>query len=225
MTRPNPPVLALDLDGVVVDLTTEIIRRLVDEGHPAPNWTNPPTFSWKDSACGLTVEAGIRAHELFDSVEPYLTAPALTGAVEAVKEILAAGWRVVVVTQRPHEARVATHNWLSRHGLGKLPVTITGAKAELAVRNGYTIAIDDAGHHIAAYRMAGVPCIAWDAPYNRDARAMFRATDWSDVLWALGGIQAAIDARRGRQDNGMVCGAISGRFGSVEATSGDFGGI
>jgi len=58
----NPPSIALDLDGVVVDLAAEIIRRLVEEGHAAPTWNAPPTFSWKTAACGLTVEAGIRAH-------------------------------------------------------------------------------------------------------------------------------------------------------------------
>lgn len=197
----RPLTLALDLDGVVVDLSAEIMRRLRDEGHVCPDWTTPPAWHWADPACGFTAEAGMRAQELFRSVEAYETAPAMPGAVEAVKDIVAAGWRVVVVTARPYRARKATHNWLSAHGLGKLHVSLTSAKAALALANGYTVAIDDAPKQIEAYRAAGVPCIAWDAPYNREARALFRCDDWAEVLWHLGSIQAAVEGQQGRQNH------------------------
>ena len=100
MTSSSPLLIALDADGVLLDYNRQFGRVWERHFGQAPVCVEPrayhATHYW-----GLTApEAGHGFRDTFDQ-EGWNTMPAMPGAVEACRRLVAAGHRLVCVTSMP----------------------------------------------------------------------------------------------------------------------------
>lgn len=162
------PKIALDLDGVVVDIEAEAKRMLRERfGHDV-DWERPPHFSWRRIA-GLSTPMLDALETLWTTPPAYEAAEPFPGAVGGVRR-LSRLTDVQIVTSRPTVCSEATLSWLNRHGLGGLPVSCgVMDKAGLAAEWGVALAMEDAPHHLEAYAAAGITVLRFVAPYNEAA--------------------------------------------------------
>ena len=127
----------------------------------------------------------------------------VSGAVEGVRSLVAAGHIVDLVTGRPASSRRGTEMWLERAGLGEFKVTYvdkydrsgiyrndpddppTVTMTELAARR-YDVVIDDSPivlAKLAAWRDSRV--LVFDRPWNADfpiSPNMQRIYSWADII-------------------------------------------
>lgn len=90
--------------------------------------------------------------KMYHSPEWTASIPILPGVVEGVSMLLRAGYHCRVVTARTKQHELWVRTWLDTHGMMNLDLTCAADKdkAAWAKRYGYTIAIEDAPHHVLA---------------------------------------------------------------------------
>ena len=109
--------IALDADGVLLDYATAYAQAWFDAFGVRPQMTNPQAYFPREK-WGLPVLEGDALAEFraqFDS-SFWSSLPALPGAVEACRDLHAAGYRLVVVSALPEEFAVDRHTNLLSHG-------------------------------------------------------------------------------------------------------------
>lgn len=159
-------LLALDLDGVVCDLTTAVAARVRARFGvivTAASWA-----SYDLSHLGLP-PAELRSFldETFLDPTIYDDAPVVGGAGAALGGLVARGWSIVAVTARPEPLADVTRRWLRRSGLPVSDVRHAPflGKAGVAAELGCAAAIED---HPQEADLLGEVCDAWlfDRPWN-----------------------------------------------------------
>lgn len=127
---------------------------------------------------------GVEKHGLFRHGNCY------PDTFEALDDLAASGWDLVVVTSRPANALVDTLGWLSYHQIPAREVHILGAgvkKSSIPC----DLYVDDAPKNVLDTAEAGHRSLLWTRPWNMDfddwsepgSRQISRVEKWSDVLW------------------------------------------
>ena len=182
-------LLALDLDGVVCDLTAGLAARLrarfgVDD--------DPATWSAYDLS---HLEARVPSGELRPFLDAtfldpglYSSAPACDGAVQGVSALVEAGWSIVAVTARPLSLAAVTRSWLSSIGLPVDDVRHAPflRKAAVVASLGCAAAIED--HPDEAELLGGVcEALLFDRPWNagHHPSRCRRVSSWDDAIGRL----------------------------------------
>ena len=182
-------LLALDLDGVVCDLTGGVAGRLrarfgLDD--------EPSTWSSYDLShlAGRVPEGELRSFldATFLDLGLYSAAPACEGAVRGVRALVAAGWDVVAVTARPRSLAEVTRSWLAAVGVPVDDVRHAPflGKSSVVAALGGDAAVEDHPHE--AELLGGVcEAFLFDRPWNAahlPSRCR-RVSSWDDVVGRL----------------------------------------
>ena len=128
-------VIALDLDGVLCDLGPCVASRIADRFGVATHPSSWRTYDLRLLRLGVP-ERSLTAFldEVFDDPALYDEGAPHDGASHGVRQLLAAGWRLVGITARPAHLAPVTRAWLARHGfdLDAVHHTPVGTKAAVA---------------------------------------------------------------------------------------------
>lgn len=146
--------MAVDIDGVVCDLSGAIKRWLLREGQTV----DESVYPWADEEW-FRRNPGI-----------YLEGKPVRAALQGVKE-LKRSFEVVFLTRRPKEAAAETLMWLSSAGLPDETVIFTDDKGRTAKALDVAFAVEDGPEDILSYRREHVPVCIVRAPYNEDLRS------------------------------------------------------
>lgn len=145
--------LAIDLDGVL----TEHPRPLAHAAS-ARFGVEMPESAFVDSA-GLNVPDQVRDWVYgpdgpASKLEPDPAAPEfLRRAIELV-----GAENIAIVTARPEPSAEMTRIWLRTHGFPEVPIVFADLKAAVALRSGFSHAVEDSLRHARNYAAAGVTC-------------------------------------------------------------------
>ena len=190
--------LAIDLDGVL----TEHPRPLAHAAS-ARFGVEMPESAFVDSA-GLNVPEQVRdwvygpdgpASQL--QPDP-AAADFLRRAIDLVGEE-----NVAIVTARPEPSAAMTRAWLRDHGFPECPIVFADLKAAVALRSGFSHAVEDSLRHARNYAAAGVTCFLVKAgdPGDQLDDPRIAPADDLDALFAIiaahiarGGANAVNDA-------------------------------
>lgn len=156
--------IGIDVDGVLADYMGAVAHIGRAHGHTIVG-TTPSTYGlvepgWFPDAASAALAMRVVHLDGLAGLEPLdATAPS------AVRELRAAGHRIVVVTARHPEpdGRAILARWLHQHG-----ISFDGLHFEtLKSRSGCDVYLDDAPHNIAEIRAAGRHGVVRDTTYNR----------------------------------------------------------
>jgi D-3-phosphoglycerate dehydrogenase len=145
--------LAIDLDGVL----TEHPRPLAHAAS-ARFGMEMPESAFVDSA-GLSVPQHVRDWVYgpdgpASQLQPDPSAPAF---LRRTIELVGAD-NVTIVTARPEPSAEMTRAWLRAHGFPECQIVFADLKAAIALRGGFSHAVEDSLRHARNYAAAGVTC-------------------------------------------------------------------
>jgi D-3-phosphoglycerate dehydrogenase len=124
---------------------------------------------------------------------------------------------IAIVTARPEPSAEMTRGWLREHGFPECPIVFADLKAAVALRSGFSHAVEDSLRHARNYAAAGVNCFlvkAGEAGEGSDDPHIASADD----LNALFDVIAATVSREGLQS---VNGANGANEPGRDQTTGD----
>lgn len=163
--------IALDLDGVCFDFTGALhayaVRQLlIDPSVPAVAGAWDfflHDWGWSSAEFAEHISDAIEFGEIYTK-----SGFVFPGAVEGVAELRRQGHTIHVITDRARfgpagMAAEQTFRWLDANGIVVDSVTFAQHKGEVLKAD---VAFDDAPHHWAAYRDAGVLCVLREHAYN-----------------------------------------------------------
>lgn len=178
-------LIALDFDGT---LAVNSCLHLYDQparwldGEERPPWGGGWDFdrAWPPAQ-------RVRFWAAFGDAAFIRTIPPQAHANEVVRELGHRGNSFVLLSDRPRAHFDGLVEWLDLNDFPMMTVVTTGwdngvTKQQMAARFGVEIAIDDAPHHIEAYRQMGVTVLVPCAPYNEDEQDCLAFVDWREVL-------------------------------------------
>lgn len=181
---------AFDIDGVVVDIATPLLR-LLDERYGFGGFTVEDI-----TVPDLTVSLGIpeeivdaAVHEMVEhtievDAEPYYD------AAESL-EILASAAPLLFITSRPTSAPII--KWFQMHLPGlpqdRYEIIAVGSgfnKIQCLKDNNRGVYIDDFIENCRLVNQAGMHGIVFDRPWNQNGDDVHRVKDWNDILKLFG---------------------------------------
>lgn len=128
-------------------------------------------------------------HEKLDAVRNapgfFRNLPPVEGALEAVSEIVAAGYDVRICTSpidQYENCVLEKYEWVERHLGREFTKRVILTKDKTIVHGDFLI---DDKPLIEGYRQPAWRQVVFDAPYNRDSTAGIRLTDWKNWREAL----------------------------------------
>lgn len=174
--------LGIDLDGVVADFnhgwTTLYNRDFPGElgrdlrAEDVVEWDAPVELShfrsmnefWK------WAETCSDGRSLFHGLDPY------DGALEALRDLRAAGHHVVILTTKPHFSIHDTYDWLARHRIPSTEIHILDDKTLVDC----DIYLDDADHNLEALTASHptAEVCRYVRPWNRPIDGAVDVHDW-----------------------------------------------
>jgi D-3-phosphoglycerate dehydrogenase len=145
--------LAVDLDGVL----TEHPRPLA-QAASARFGMEMPESAFVDSA-GLSVPDHVRdwVYAPGGPASRLLPDPTAAGFLRRAIDLVGSE-NIAIVTARPEPAAEMTRAWLRRHGFPDCPIVFADLKAAVALRSGFSHAVEDSLRHARNYAAAGVSC-------------------------------------------------------------------
>jgi len=171
-------VFATDLDGCVVDMD-EFMSYLKGIEEPGDQ--------------RKTVEALEAVKERFYVNGGFLTLPPIDGAVEGLAAIRDMGYKIIIVTARPHWQYRRLHGdtakWLEKHGVAYDHIIFNKDKAEAVWEDLHparpTWFVEDRLKHMHELLDVGVPVLLFDTPKNQgELPAMARRVHGWDAIVA-----------------------------------------
>ena len=181
---PGSPV-AVDLDGVVVDMMSMMLPKLSELAGRAVIAEDIHVFDLGE-ALGL---ADARLAELFEWLElerTYVCAPPVAGAVSVLRGL--GPDRVRFITSRLESLPSQTVEWLEGHGLGGYRLEMrreTDPPGPKPIEAGKFYAlVEDNCTHLASLASRVQLVVLYDQPWNRAAPALpnvVRARDWAEI--------------------------------------------
>lgn len=175
------PVLCVDLDDVLADLTawhTEIDA--IRGGREPGSERHAREEAWKDH----WYKSG-RFRDL----------PPMEGAAEAMALVRAWGWRIVIVTARPQwqykRIHADTLHWTAKHAIHHDLILFGKDKVELVHEHlspAWPVAfVEDHDRNARALSAAGIHVLLYDRPHNRnlDLPRVERVYNWEQAVAIL----------------------------------------
>jgi hypothetical protein len=92
--------------------------------------------------------------------------PPLEGAAVALRKLMTNGFTPRIVTARDQSMKGWVEDWLRINRFPKIKVTYNHHKVQWAERYGYTVAVEDAPHHVLEFADANMAVYMIDKPYN-----------------------------------------------------------
>jgi uncharacterized HAD superfamily protein len=174
---------AVDLDGVMFDANAAMLRAVNERFGTRYELAHMVAYNWHDWC-----EAEHARHAL-DSFRDLLPAMLWLPDAPAGLRRLAEAGGVSIITHRTPDLAEATAVALT--GLPHRAihhVDWADHKADLALRLGCAVALEDSPTQALAYAEAGLRVYLFDYPYNADLRhpRLQRVAGWADVLAAEG---------------------------------------
>ncbi len=145
--------LAIDLDGVL----TEHPRPLALAAS-ARFGVEMPESAFIDSA-GLNVPEQVRdwVYGPDGPASQLLPDPSAPDFLRRTVDLVGVD-NVAIVTARPEPSAEMTRTWLRTHGFPEVPIVFADLKAAVALRSGFSHAVEDSLRHARNYAAAGVTC-------------------------------------------------------------------
>ncbi len=194
MTEAGRLRLAIDLDGVL----TEHPRPLAHAAS-ARFGVEMPESAFVDSA-GLNVPDQVRDW-VYSPDGPAAKLQPDPRAAEFLRRAIAlvGAENIAIVTARPEPSAEMTRAWLESHGFPECPIVFADLKAAVALRSGFSHAVEDSLRHARNYAAAGVRCFLVKAgePGDKLDDPMIAAADDLDALFDI----IAEHIARGGQDD------------------------
>lgn len=169
--------IGIDMDGVIIDTINFISREFTE------------TFGSKvtpgDIVYGLNRLEG--ADRMFEEKGEYLlcSLDPMEHAVEAINS-LGARHEIHIVSARFRMHYDATLEWIRKHGIKADEIIFTegGGKADICIRNGIDLLIEDSLSNALEVSAAGIPVILLSTEYNRAEVPdnISYCDSWSDIL-------------------------------------------
>ena len=177
--------VAVDLDGVVVDLVFTMLPKLSElAGHPVTA-DHIGVFDIA-RALGLTDAAMAELWDWLERKRAYACAPPIDGAVGGLKGLGANAVRFV--TSRPESLRGQTVEWLTGHGLGGYGLEM-GLPVQKPVEAGrFSALVEDNPTHLTSLASRVELVLLYDQPWNRAAAApanVVRVRRWAEIAELL----------------------------------------
>lgn len=172
-----PLRFAIDLDGVLADTHTEILKRYNRDWND--NLTVEDILYW-DMAKISKPECGKQIYRYFEDVDLYDHILPMPHAKEAVDSLRQEGHTVVVATSCFLGTEVAKINWLLRHKMVDTHTDIIIAEKKFMINA--DVLIDDKPQHLELFNIEGGMTVAFDHPYNRHVETTHRIHSWKDDI-------------------------------------------
>jgi 5'-nucleotidase len=170
-------IIAIDVDGVVVDLVTQVLAiynaRYVDD-IPVEKITDWDIDQFVKPECGMKIYEIFEAPGIYDFVEPF------PGALNTINWLREVGHRVVFVTTPAPGTEGVKQKWLIQHGF--LPLPSYGYSSDyVEARDKSLIAadllLDDNYDNVLKFPGIGV---LMEQPWNRNKPYGWRVKNWHD---------------------------------------------
>jgi FMN phosphatase YigB (HAD superfamily) len=183
--------VGFDLDGVVYDFrgaqsTFEVAR---GNSHcsldlAADHWDYFEGWGWDVDQWLVAYAEGVDAGHILRVGEP------LPGAVEAFRDLRAAGHSIHIVTDRSIgvDPEGATRAWLAEHGLVYDSLTFSRDKTVAAV----DVFIEDRLENADALNAAGIPCYLINRPWNYHEDDRLRVDTLTEYVARVNDMQAMV---------------------------------
>lgn len=153
--------------------------------------------------------------KVYNSPEWTASIPILPGVVPGISTLLRAGYAARVVTARGKTHEPWVRAWLDAHGMMNVPLTMADGKdkAKWAKRYGYTLAIEDAPHHVIELAEVCDMVYMVDKPYNAHVGTKYHPDSLQNIvrvasLWEA--VERILDRASGNQS------ATEGRAGGTD---------
>jgi len=186
--------IALDIDGVLADLTGAVVRRVNDRyglylrAQDIVKYrfiNNLTDGDFRKRAAGF-----IKSLDLFDHLEP------IPGAAQAVALLQDEGHEVYALTARsgdgfscntPAQVRIQTMKWLAREGMAVNGLVFTPKKNKPAAAKTCAVFVDDHLPTVIAAARAnkGQRALLFDQPWNQDDKLpenVERVKGWDEIV-------------------------------------------
>lgn len=173
--------IAIDLDGVVIDLVAELLPFLSKEAGRAVKPYHITQFDI-GAALGLDREQMERVWALADRENVYGSAQPIPGAIDGLRAL--AHHDLWFVTSRPEKLRGETETWLSRQGLvvEKLLHRMDGQK--VTSQDSFGLLIEDKVEALVIHTSLIRYGLLLDQPWNQVANLpenVLRVCSWKEI--------------------------------------------
>lgn len=176
--------IGVDLDGVVYDFWAVMGPWMIENGYVDETFLNVEPERWDFYA-----QLGLNQQQWFDLMTHALSekrlwwnGPEMVGARDGLLDLVSAGHRIVLVTERALPgveiaSRIATYAWLVKR---RIPhhALIIGPKRGLCL----DIHIDDAPHIITQMKSENSLVVCYDHAYNRMFSDVPRVRTWLEFV-------------------------------------------
>lgn len=175
--------IGLDIDGVIADsfpvFTEELNRKYGKNVPQIDNYDFGKVYdvAWEELDCFFSQNM----EYLYSTPEP------VSGSVESILSLVAAGHEIVYVTARKAGAEEqVTIKWMEEKQIPYAERVFTGGDSKtLAVKEyGINVFVDDFISNSKEIASIGVPVLLLDAPYNQGKlpEGVIRCYSWNDVV-------------------------------------------
>jgi 5'(3')-deoxyribonucleotidase len=190
--------IALDQDEVLCHWTKKVVQWLNEDfgtGWPGDPKGSGPRFSldqvktWQiEDSLGDEIIPYVRSYMRSTLFYPKLEP--IEGAVEGVRSLIQDGHEVMIVTAVPRcapQAYDGKMTWVRDH------MPFFDVDDFMSVKKKYRVdadvLVDDGTHNLNAWTDSKRIAVAFDRPWNRDARTPYRARDWKELLEVIARIE------------------------------------
>jgi hypothetical protein len=141
--------------------------------------------------------------------------PILPGVIGGIRNLLRAGYAVRVVTARGKTHQPWVRAWLDNHRMADIPLTMADGKdkAKWAKKYGYTLAIEDAPHHVIELATVCDMVYMVDKPYNAHVGSKYHPDGLTNIVRVSSLWEATERILGARQELGH---ATEGRAGGTD---------
>lgn len=178
-------MLGLDIDGVVVDFTHSANLWLAEQTGtpllPPATWHYYRGYPNGDVLFASLFDTAKQAN-FWRGLRP------VQGAIRGVRSLAKRG-DIAFVTHRHEELRGVTEDWMTRHGLGDIPVFYLrgegGKTSKVAVPH-LQVHVDDKPSTVREFLDAGRDAVLFRQPWNHEAwKELPSVRGWANLLMRL----------------------------------------
>jgi hypothetical protein len=178
----NTPVVLVDVDGIIADLS--VWDEKIGEHSNVP--INEKTVSMLES-----LKEDFYHDGGFRNLSP------VTGAVDGMKELKERGWKLILLSARPYwqykRVYADTVFWLDKHEIPYDLIIFNKDKAEAIYESVFpampSFMLEDRSKHAHEVAKLGIKVLLLDWPFNRGIKntdMIERANGWDDILIKIG---------------------------------------
>jgi uncharacterized HAD superfamily protein len=178
--------VAIDLDGVVVDLVSTMLPKLSELAGRAVTAEDITVYHPVAQALGLADDAMAELWDWLERERVYARAPPIDGAVSVLRALGCDP--VSFVTSRPESLRGETVEWLTGHGLGHYRLEMGLPAQKLLEAGRFYALVEDNPTDLGSVASRVEVVLLYDQPWNRAAPPLanvVRVRGWAEIAELL----------------------------------------